>query len=366
MNIVLVSPYALSVFGGVQEQVLAMSRELVERGHEVTVVAPGKASATMLDTPATVIGLGRVTSVPANGSKAPVSLGLAAARQLAAFVRSRHPDVVHLHEPFAPTLGWSTLRRHEAPIVATFHRSGMGPDITVGRPLLRRFARSIDAAASVSASAQSTAHLGYGIDTTVLFNGFDVDRFRTFERTVPTQPRLLVVGRLEERKGVAVAIRAVLAHNDRCAPEDRWYLDVAGGGPERGSLERMAEHSPCISFLGAISDEEKRRRLRQATAVLCPALFGESFGLVLLEAMAAGVPVVASDIDGYRQASGGHGFLFAPNDEHDLCRAVEQAMDQSSAATAAATAHAEAWSMRTLVGHYEELYRKAKAAFESR
>ncbi len=366
MKVVLVSPYALSVFGGVQEQVLAMSRELVTRGHDVTVVSPGLSTASSADTPARVVGLGRVTSVPANGSKAPVSLGWSASRQLASLVADTRPDVVHLHEPFAPTLGWSTLRRHDAPLVATFHRSGLGPDITLGRPVLRRFARSIDRAASVSPSAQSTAQQGYGIDTTVLFNGFDVARFQLFEREVPTTPRLLVVGRLEERKGVAVAIRALLAHNATCAPEERWQLDIAGEGPERGALEQLAASSPAITFLGAISDEEKRRRLRQATVVLCPALFGESFGLVLLEAMAAGVPVVASDIDGYRQASGGHGFLFAPNDERDLIRAVVLAMGQTPEANAAATDHAAGWSMSTLVDRYEELYANAKAAFESR
>ena len=366
MKIVLVSPYALSVYGGVQEQVLAMHRELVSRGHEVTVVAPGDTSIIAGTTPATVVGLGRVTSVPANGSKAPVSLGFAASRQLASLVERVRPDVVHAHEPFAPTMAWATLRRHEVPVVATFHRSGMGPDITLGRALLRRLARGIDAAASVSPSAERTALDGYGVATTALFNGLDVARFRTFERTLPATPRLLVVGRLEERKGVAIAIRAVLAHNASCAPAEHWRLDIAGTGPELSALERLAEGSPYITFLGAIGDEEKRRRLREATVALCPALFGESFGLVLLEAMAAGVPVVASDIDGYRQASGGHGYLFAPSNEGDLCRAVEAAMGQTSEESLAALKHAQGWSMSALVDQYDVLYANAKAAFESR
>jgi phosphatidylinositol alpha-mannosyltransferase len=366
VKIVLVSPYALTVFGGVQEQVLGMSRSLSERGHDVHVVCPGDTAGIAFDTPAAVHGFGRVTSVPANGSRAPLSLGVAASRQLRHWVSTQQPDVVHLHEPFAPTLGWATLRSHEAPTVATFHRSGLGPDTRIAGPLLRRLAKGIDSAASVSASAAQTAHAGYGVSSRQLFNGFEVERFQAFERTVPANVTLFTVGRLEERKGVGVAIRAVLRHNAACASAERWRLEIAGDGPDRERLQQLAGDSEDIAFLGSISDVEKRRRLRQSSVALCPALFGESFGLVLLEAMAAQVPVVASDIDGYRAAASSFASMFAPDDDLDMVRAIERALTQDAHVTAQALAHARSWSMQALVVRYEALYEEAQRRFMSR
>jgi len=365
MKIALVSPYALSVFGGVQEQVLGMSRELTARGHEVLVVAPDGDDRTTYDTPATVQRFGSLFSIPANGSRAPLTLSRAASVAARQAVRSFAPDVVHFHEPFAPRVGYATLRAHEFPSVATFHRNGEGPAVSLTRPLLRRLARTIEVSAAVSPTAASTAREACGADPEVLFNGFEMDRFSMYPRSIPATPTLITVGRLEERKGVAVAIEAVQHHNARCALGDEWRLLIVGDGPQRSALMASVTDGR-ISFVGAVSDEEKRRILREASAALCPALHGESFGLVLLEAMASSVPVVASDIPGYAQAASSHAALFRVGDVADMERAIATALAATPASLDAAREHARGWSMATLVDRYVELYEEAKTRYRAR
>lgn len=365
MRIVLCCPYALSVFGGVQEQVLAMSRELAARGHEVLVVAPDESDHSPHDTAATIARFGRLSILPANGSRAPLTLSGRASRAARATIASFDPDVVHYHEPFAPRIGYAALRSHRWPSIATFHRSGEGPAVTLTRPLLRRLATGIDASAAVSDLANETAIAACGLRSTVLFNGFDMVRFQAFPRRSPTPPVLVTVGRLEERKGVATAIDAVMLHNAQVGEPERWRLLVIGDGDQRLALERRAQ-SPLISFLGAVSEPEKRRLLRSASVALCPALYGESFGLVVLEAMASEVPVVASDIPGYAAAASRHATLFRVGDAADLERAIQQALVTTPEAIEGARAHAAAWSMASLVDHYEGLYEAAKIAFAAR
>ena len=364
MRIALVSPYALSVFGGVQTQTLAMSRELAARGHEVLVVAPDVNDRSTHDTPANVRTFGHLVSLPANGSKAPLTLSPLATRRAWFCVRQFKPDVVHFHEPFAPLIGWGVLRTHFAPAVATFHRSGDGPALRYTGVLLRRLARDVDVALAVSASAATTVQRACGLVPDVLFNGFetsDVDEPR--ERGATSL--LVCVGRLERRKGTAHALRAVLAHNAR-ATASPWRLVVIGDGPERASLERLAGANPSIDFVGALDDDAKRRWLARANVVLAPALRGESFGLVLLEAMASGAAVVASDIPGYRDAAGGHAELFTPGDELGLERAVETAMDCSTPEREmAARQYAQRWSMSSLMDEYETRYREAIERFNA-
>jgi phosphatidylinositol alpha-mannosyltransferase len=182
---------------------------------------------------------------------------------------------------------------------------------------------------------------------------------------VPRQPTFVVVGRLEERKGASVVIDVVLAHNARIANEP-WQLLVVGDGPLRHRLEDQVGGNDAVTFLGAISESEKRRVVRESSAVVCPATGGESFGLVLLEAMASEVPVVASDIDGYRQAAGGHATLFAPGDATSCEAAMERALATTNEQVRAAHQHASAWSMDTLVQRYESIYQEAQLVFASR
>jgi phosphatidylinositol alpha-mannosyltransferase len=364
-RVALVSPYSLGVPGGVQEQVLAMSRELVRRGHEVLVVAPGTADHDELDTPARVAPFGAVWSMPANGSRAPLSLSPVAARRARRAVTAFDPDVVHLHEPFAPLLGWGVLRRHGAPTVGTFHRAGPGPALTLTRPLLRSLASRLDEAVAVSEAAARTILSGAGVTTTILFNGFEVERFVEFERETRDEIEIVFVGRLEERKGAGYAIEAVRAHNDRDAPP--WRLVILGDGPQRTRLDVLAAHDDAVRFLGAADDQTKRRWLRRARLVVAPSTRGESFGMVLLEAMASETPVVASDIDGYREAAGGHATLVAPGNAAALEEGMARALAAATPARVdAARAHAENWSMRRLMEEYETIYARAGERFALR
>lgn len=363
MRVAIVSSYALSAFGGAQEQALSMSRELTRRGHDALLVAPDGDDHAAYDTPAPILRFGRVLKIPANGSRAPLTLSPGASRHAARAVAQFRPDVVHFHEPFAPLLGWGVLRAHAAPAVATFHRGGGGPALTLTGPLLRRLATHLDASAAVSDSAAATIKAACGIDATVLFNGFEMERFVATPRERGDETVLVVLGRHEERKGVAHAINAVRAHN---ATGEPWRLVLIGDGAQRRSLEALAAGDPAIIFAGALSDEEKRRWLRRANALVAPSVGGESFGMILLEGMASETSVVASAIEGYREAASGFATLFTPGDDASLERAIEQALsDETPESIAMARVHANEWSMTTLMDRYEDLYSLARQRFSA-
>lgn len=361
---VLISPYALSVYGGVQEQVLAMSRVLGARGFDVMVIVPDGRDRAAYDTPAKVVRFGPRWSIPANGSRAPLTLSPLATLRARDAVTYFRPDVVHAHEPFAPLLAWSTLLAHDYPTVATFHRSGDGPALRLSRPWLRHLARGVDLSFAVSQAAASTMERACGLSSEVLFNGFETERFVEAPRERSVEIVLFYVGRLEQRKGVATAIEATREHNAR--GERPWRLVIAGDGPQRSRLEALAAHDPRVVFLGRVSDAEKRSWLRRVHVLVAPSLHGESFGLVLLEGMASETLVVASDIDGYREAAGGHATLFRPGDAASLERAIVEALlGESDQRIAAARAHANAWSMEALMDAYEERYELAGRRFRA-
>jgi phosphatidylinositol alpha-mannosyltransferase len=363
-RVALVSPYALSVFGGVQEQVLAMSRVLSARGHEVVIVAPDSRDDVHYDSPARVVRLGRRVALPANGSRAPLTLSPLAARRAREAIDAFAPDVLHFHEPFAPVLGYATIASHERAALATFHRSGEGPALRVGRLLLARLATRLDVAVAVSEAAAATMERTWGLSGDVLFNGFETERFVEFARERAEPRTLLFVGRLESRKDVATAITAVREHNARRGGAP-WRLVVAGEGPERSRLEALAARSPNVVFVGRVSDQEKRAWLRCADVLLATSVRGESFGLVLLEAMASETLVVASDIVGYREAAGGHATLFQPGDARSLERAITEALAGEDASKVDAARHyAERWSMSTLMDAYEDRYDEAVRRFQ--
>jgi phosphatidylinositol alpha-mannosyltransferase len=361
-RVALVSPYALSAFGGVQEQVLAMSRVLSARGRDVLIVAPDARDNTRYDTPAKLVRLGPRWSLPANGSRAPLTLSPLAMVRARAAIDAFRADVIHFHEPFAPLIGWSALWSHERPALATFHRSGDGPALKFARVILERLATRIDVAVAVSESAAETVRRAVGIESDVLFNGFEMSRFVATPRQETVQPVLFYVGRLEERKGVGTAIEAVKAHNARGT--DVWRLVIAGDGPDRVRLETLSGGDPHIEFLGRISDEEKRSWLRRVDVLLATSTHGESFGLVLLEAMASETLVVASDIDGYRDAAGGHASLFFPGHATSLEDAITRTLESNDGGRiGAASAYAEQWSMEKLVDAYEDRYDEAQLVF---
>ena len=371
LRVALVCPYSLSRPGGVQGQVLGLARTLGARGHAVTVFAPTDGPVVPPDGVELVV-TGHSTSLRANGSVAPVSVSPSAARQALAELRRRGPDVVHVHEPFAPGLSYALLAgRDLPPLVATFHRSGGSVLYTLLRPLARRFADHLAARVAVSEAAAATARQALGGRYEVLFNGIEVDRFADVDPWPTSGPSVLFLGRHEGRKGLAVLLEAcdrLGATAPTPGPGGPPVLWVAGDGPETATLRERHPESATVRWLGVVDEDEKVRRLVAADVLVAPALGGESFGLVLLEGMASRAVVVASDIDGYRDAAGGRVVLVPPGDPTALATALAGVLAGTAAPVDgsgtratwldAGAARADRWSMDTLAGHYEDLYRR--------
>jgi phosphatidylinositol alpha-mannosyltransferase len=364
LRIALVCPYSLSRPGGVQGQVTGLSRVLTERGHRVTVFAPVDNLGDAPDGIDLVVS-GTSVPVPSNGSRAPVSLSpLAVVRAVIALRRGRY-DVVHVHEPFAPGLPYGLLVAPGIPpLVATFHRSGSSFLYSLLGPVAKLAARRLTIRCAVSEAARQTAAEAIGGHYEVLFNGVEIDRFGQAEPWPKDGPTVLFLGRHEARKGLRVLLEAFEALQG----PGKAVLWIAGDGPETEELQKRFPESPEVRWLGVLSEDEKVQRLAAADVLCAPSLGGESFGMVLLEAMAAGTQVVASDIDGYRAAVGSAGVLVPPGDVTALAHALEGALaateegttggegDIRSARLASASARAEDWSMNHLAERYEGLY----------
>ncbi len=381
LRVALVCPYSLSRPGGVQGQVVGLARALERRGHRATAFAPLESTG---DVPpdVEVVSTGRSVPLPANGSVAPVTVSVRAVLRSLRVLRSAGFDLVHVHEPFAPGLPYGLLvSRRLPPVVATFHRSGGSALYTVLGPLTRRLARHLDLRCAVSPAARSTALAALGGTYEVAFNGVDLGQYRGVEPWPTERPAVLFLGRHEERKGLGVLLDAFarLATAPTGAPGDGEpatppVLWIAGDGPETEALRGRYPPSADISWLGILSEEEKVRRLVGARVLCAPSLGGESFGMVLLEAMAARTVVVASDIAGYRDAAGGHAVLVSPRDPRALAERLAGSLAVDGVVTGgkdpaapgpvtleawldAASAWAEHWSMDRLAAWYEDRYR---------
>ena len=355
MRVALVSPYALDVVGGVQAHVLSLADALRRAGDEVLVLGPTADPDVALHTPkgGRVLGVGRTVAVPANGSRAPIALAPAAAARTRALLRRAAPDVVHVHEPLVPVVGPAAVLATEAPVVLTFHATAEGGTLprlyrAVRAPARRIVARGGALTAVSPVAAAFHAHmLGIDpIDLTIVPNGVDVARFagaataRTDRRVTTAQAsderRIVFLGRLEHRKGADVAVRAfrMLA-----AERPGLHLRVLGDGPLRATLERLAADAHAdvaarVELAGRVDPSELPGLLADADVAVLPARGGESFGIVLLEAMAAGVPIVATDIPGYRAVAreGREALLVPPDDARALADALARLLDDDALA----------------------------------
>jgi phosphatidylinositol alpha-mannosyltransferase len=354
MRVGLVCPYSLSEPGGVQEQVLGLARALDCLGHDVRILAPGDLPPGCSGTP-----VGRTFRFRVNGSTAPMApQPTAAARAVRAAGRG-HFDALHLHEPVAPSITIPVLLAHPAPVVATFHAAGEHTPYRWFGPALRRIATRIDARIAVSDAAAQLARRHLGGDYQILFNGIDPCRYRapSGERK---QQTILFLGRHEQRKGLDVLLDAL-----------GWLppsitVRVAGDGPMTAGLRTRHRHDPRVSWLGRLSEAEKLRELRGASVLCAPARHGESFGYVLLEAMAAGTPVVASDIPGYRHLNRDAAAvcLVPPADPRALAAGLLGVLrDPDLAATLRARGDetVQRFSIDELARRYGEIYRRVSA-----
>jgi phosphatidylinositol alpha-mannosyltransferase len=353
MRIAQVCPYSLTVPGGVQAQVLGLARVLRGMGHEVRVLGP-------CDGPPPepwVTPLGVSIPTAANGSVAPIAPDPSAALRTIRALRDEAFDLVHLHEPLVPGPTLTTLIVADVPRVGTFHRAGASLAYSRLRPAVRWMAKRLDLRCAVSEEAAATAMAALGGTYEVLFNGIEVERYACAEPSSRTGPTVLFLGRHEPRKGLAVLLEAMAL-----LPSDL-RLWIAGDGPQTHELKVRTAGDPRITWLGRVDEREKARRLRGADVFCAPSLGGESFGVVLLEAMAAGVPVVASDLTGYRAVarSGVDALLVAPGDASALAEALRGVLSEPGVAgslAASGTAHVASFAMERLAHRYLELYRR--------
>jgi phosphatidyl-myo-inositol alpha-mannosyltransferase len=353
MRVIMTCPYSLSRPGGVQGQVLGLSRELRALDVDVRIVAP-------CDGPPPepgVVCVGPTVEWESNGSISPIATGAATARRTIEAVRDITPDLVHMHEPAVPGPNLPIFMGFKGPMVGTFHIAGDMPQRWI-MPAVRVLMQRLVARVAVSDAARSLAQEFLAGDYTVLWNGIDVDRYAIGPATSAKRPTALFIGRHEPRKGLDVLLDAWNGL-DRDA-----VLWIVGTGPQTDELR--ARRVRNVEWLGVLSDDEIAQRLRGATVLCAPARGGESFGLVLLEAIAAGTPIVASDIEGYRNVARPEreAVVFPPGDPTALRSALRRVLDDASLRSSLVDAgrdRASEFSMRRLAEAYVRVYEQAMA-----
>jgi phosphatidylinositol alpha-mannosyltransferase len=341
MKIGIVCPYSFDVPGGVQGHVVDLAKALLARGHQVSVLAPADEDA---DLPDFVHPAGKALSIPYNGSVARLQFGPVSYARVRRWLRDNAFDVLHLHEPTAPSLSMLALLVAEGPIVATFHTStARSRTLTAFQPVLRPLLEKITARIAVSALARRVQVEHSGGDAVEIPNGVDVD---FFSRAKPLDgyPRaggtVGFVGRFTEpRKGMPVLLEALR----RILPEFEDLRLVVVGRGDAEDLRREAGPglAPHLVLLGQVDDETKARALRSVDVYCAPNTGGESFGMVLTEAMAAGTPVLASGLDSFRRVldDGRAGMLTPAEDPGALADALRELLgDPTRRASLAAAA----------------------------
>jgi len=368
MRITLVCPYSLTVPGGVQTQVLGLARALRASGDEVAVVGPAEESkiAGRLDEAAldgaVFVRVGAGTPISANGSRAPVSPWPATMSRTVSALRAFAPEVVHLHEPFVAGPSLAAVIKGPRPIVGTFHRSGNDLAYRAYGHLVGRWSHRLDAVFAVSEEASATARACIGrlpAHIEIIPNGVEMRAVSSLAPWPASAPTVVFVGRHEHRKGLEVLLDAfaLLPATTR--------LWVLGDGPETERLRGRFAADERLEWPGAVDDAERARRLAGADLFVAPSLGGESFGLVLLEAMAAGTAVVASDLPGYRLAAAGAACLVPPGDVGALARAMGVLLgndEEREELRGRGLRRAEKCDMSVIAGLYKDVYRRLQRA----
>ena len=344
LRVGIVCPYSFDVPGGVQFHVRDLAEALLARGHDVSVLAPADDETPV---PPYLTAAGRAVPVRYNGSVARLSFGPVTAARARKWLSAGQFDVLHLHEPVTPSLSMLALWIADGPVVATFHTSmERSRPLQVAFPLVRQSMEKIAARIAVSEDARRTLVEHLGGDAVVIPNGVYVDQFADAQPDprwtgTPERPTLAFLGRLDEsRKGLAVmlgAVRQVLAH----VPGARFLVAGRGETGEQQASELLGDQAGAVEFLGGVSDEDKARLLSSVDVYIAPQTGGESFGIVLVEAMSAGAAVVASDLGAFSRVldDGAAGVLFRTGDSADLARTLVEVLgDPDRRATVVARA----------------------------
>jgi phosphatidylinositol alpha-mannosyltransferase len=322
LRIGIVCPYSFDVPGGVQWHTRDLAEYLIGEGHAVSVIAPADDDTPVPDY---LVPSGRAVPVRYNGSVARLTFGPRSATLVNKWIQNGEFDVVHIHEPIAPSLALLALWAAEGPVVATFHSSTLkSRALQAARPLLGPSLEKIGGRIAVSEDARDTVRRHVGGDAVVIPNAVFVDRLRgsvTRGRAAGDPPTLAFLGRYDEpRKGLHVLAEAMPEILRRC-PEAR--LLVAGQGDEDDARARMDDATArATTFLGRVSDQEKANLLATADVYVAPHTGGESFGIVLVEAMSVGAHLLASDIPPFADvlAGGEYGTMFGNRNADDLAR----------------------------------------------
>ena len=353
LRIGLVCPYSLTIPGGVQMQVLALAHELRSRGHEARVLGP-------CDGPppeSFVTPLGKSLPLAANGSIAPLAPDPPAAFRTIRALNDEAFDVLHVHEPLAPGPTLTTILTRPAPIVGTFHAAGQSTSYRLFNRTLSKFIERIDHKVVVSKDALALAQSHLGGDYEVLFNGVNIAEIQAVDPLPTDRKTVLFCGRHEDRKGLRILIDAFAQLPDDV---DLW---IASDGPDTAALMERTAGDSRVHWLGRISERDKFARLRGADVFCAPSLGGESFGVVLIEAMAAETTVVASALDGYRNVATHDvdALLVEPGDVDALAAGLLRGLDDAAVTRrlrAAGSVRAKDFAMSTLADRYVEIYRR--------
>jgi phosphatidylinositol alpha-mannosyltransferase len=344
MKIGIVCPYSFDVPGGVQFHVRDLAEALRGLGHEVSVLAPADEDTPVPDY---LVPAGRAIPVHYNGSVARMTFGPVSARRVRRWLEAGDFDVLHLHEPVTPSLGMLALWIAQGPIVATFHTALLrSRALQVAYPMVRASLEKISARIAVSEDARRTLVDHLGGDAVVIPNGVYVDRFADAEPDprwtgTPDAPTVAFLGRLDEpRKGLPVLTAAIPAVLEQI-PGARFLVAGRGDQGAQDAREALGPLAASVEFLGSVSDEDKARLLSSVDVYCAPQTGGESFGIVLVEAMSAGSAVVASDLGAFRRVldDGRAGILFRTEDPADLAATLVRVL-RDPALRAATTAHA--------------------------
>jgi len=337
MKIALVSPYDFAYPGGVTNHISSLEHYLTKMGHKVKVIAPAsKAVSTFGDR---FIPVGKPRPVPSSGSIARVTISLRLAPTIKAILDEEKFDIIHLHEPLCPMLCTTVLRLSQTANVGTFHAYG-SIGYSLVKPLntlfLKRWFRKLHGKIAVSKPAMELVNKHFPGDYTIIPNGVDLDCFSCGVSPIDEfgdgKINILFVGRLEKRKGLDYLIEAH-KHIKQEIPNSRLII-VGPGTRLRNKYEKRVAQNGLkdVVFVGCVSHDELPRYYKTADIVCAPATGKESFGIVLLEAMALGKPVVASNIDGYASimTHGVEGLLVPPRDEKALAQALVSLMASES------------------------------------
>ena len=368
MKIGLVCPYNITKGGGVNEIVMATHDELIKRGHSVRIITPLPRDAEVIDLP-NVIFAGTSTDFRSPMHTTVQVSATSDPEKIRDMLEHEQFDILHFHEPWIPLISRQILQQSSSVNIATFHAKV--PETLMSRtvikgvtPYLKSVMKYLHHLTAVSDSAAEYAASLTNEPITIIPNGIDLEKYH---KSLVAKPKglktILYIGRLEGRKGVKYLLQA---YQLLCQDVEDVQLIIAGDGPNREKLELLAEDLKLtnVSFLGYISQELKVELLAQADIYCSPAIYGESFGIVLLEAMATGTVTVAGNNSGYSDVMQELGALSIvnPHDAVEFARRLKLLLENKVLRTVWqkwAAEYVQQFSYEHIVDKYEALYHEA-------